>query len=540
MAEYNPNSTPTKGVEWAPALAPGVTLDSGTKVAAMSVLQTVAGQVIANEKVYVGAIPTRQGCYALEVYDNETGVPDITSLATVQIQPNEDVAIGNWTGTPVNSAGNRYQNIDELVLDTSDYISHLSSALLSAYDGRMNGAGLVLTGKRVLAVRWNMAGSCIVGNGAATVAAYTPAGGGANLAFPAFNPLFTTVPTLYTGPWATYNDQTRKPWTIADIAALDAATAYWEIIPVFGAGETEIRVHQVFLDILTITENRLAVGNLNDAASALTQNAWNTAAVLKPDGTAWTKDGAGRHLYTLRRLSATGALVVPGLSNGATPPNPASGFAPTVDPSYGYISAMGAAIPQVFGLVQRTNAPADSVDSQPYTLQVEAKVYSGQSAQQEFSNAAATLYQEIVAMVKPNGAAGDLSIKVKTRAGDVQVGQTITWTAAEVGLLPDAGNGWKVLDRQMSAGGLLAIGTQYYIEFSDATAADDGTGTKYWSILTLDVGDATTGVTAGFGGTTDRGTINGAEADRYDIATKLASIPVPPAGFTATVKEQTL
>ena len=41
----------------------------------------------------------------------------------------------------------------------------------------------------------------------------------------------------------------------------------------------------------------------------------------------------------------------------------ARSFAPTLDPTYGYATVMGSALTPVFGLIQRTTAPAESVDS---------------------------------------------------------------------------------------------------------------------------------------------------------------------------------
>lgn len=539
MADWNPNSTNIKGLEWFPTLTPGVTLDALTKVAAMSVRQT-SGAVIGVERVRLGAIPTRGGLYAVEVYDDESAVP-ADAPATTTFRPNEDVsgvsASAGWVEDDAVTVTTIYDQTDEATLDTTDYTMPVGTTDTAyAYAGRMAVGSGNLTGKRILAIRLVVVTRDGPKPGGGTQMRLGLSLGGVDYYGSAFAPGGSGNPVTASQTWL-YNPSANRPWRIADAELLDTTDEYL-IEATAGRG---CRVYQAYLEVITVTESRIAVGVLNDSGSALTANAYNDVTMTTPTGGAWTKDGAGYHLYTVRRLSDVGALVIPQL-NGPAAPNPARGYSPTLDPTYGYATAMGDPTTPVFGLVQRTTAPADSVDSQPYVAIVEAAVYNGQTAQQEFSGAAATTYTEHKALVKPNAAVGDLLVKLRKRSDSSQVGSTITWTAAEVAALPDAGNGWKLLARQGLVA-LLAGATQYYIEFSDATAADDGTGSgssrKAWSILTLDTGNGF-GETAGFGGTTDAATVNGGEDTQYDIATTVAAVPITPADFATAVADQAL
>lgn len=517
MADWNPNAGGTAGLEWLPHTESSVTLDSATKCACQSMLQT-ASQATGTARVWVAGIPTRGGLYALEVYDNETAVP--SNVTTLTAQPNEDVTLNGWTEDD-GSTTTIYDQIDETTIDVADYIKASSTG---KYYGRLNTGGLSLTGKRILGVQLTIL--------------YTYLGGfvgaiGLNLSGTDYTG--TTVPysltlATRTATWL-YNPSTKAPWTIAQVQALDTTDEWWVSAGVASGGS--LFVYQAYLTVLIADENRIAVGPLDDTASALTANAWNAITLTTPTGGTWTKDGSGRHLYLLRRLNSTGALAVPTLA-GTAAPNPARGFSPTLDPTNGYATEMGDSTPTVFPLIQRTTAPAESVDSQPYKDLLPALVFTGQDAEQEVSNHSSANYKRVRALVKPNSATADLLIKVKRRSDNVQLGATITLTKAAVDACPDEGNGWKAIDETMSSVAALVAATQYYIEFSSASA---GTGTDYWSVVALDTGDQGNGAT--YQGTTDRAVVNGTEADRYDLAVTVASVPTAPSGFAYALGTQT-
>lgn len=528
MSEYNPNATLLRGIEWLPALAPSITLDAPTKIAAMS-LKQVNAQTIGAVRAYVGALPQRGGVYAMEIYNNETAVP--ANFTNAIFRPGSDVSgvansAGFWTDQ-ASGVTNIYNSILGASFNPALYIYNNGGGADTYYRGRMT-IGAALNGKRILSVQLTVVVQRIVTDNNTVVLAGVHIG---STDYYAINtePAFGVVSTLQ-GSFA-YNPSTKQPWTVADLAKFDTTgTGNW-----FVAGNSTpdggVAVFQAYMTVVYADENRLAFGILDDSASALTANAWNASVVLTPTGGAWTKGSTGYHLYTLRRLTSVGSLVVPELDSGVQV-NPARTWLPTLDPTYGYATAMGSALSPVFGILQRTSAPADSVDSQTYVLPVEAHVYNGQAARQEMSAFTVASYTTVKALVKPNTATGNMIVRIKRVSDNVQFGTDVTLTPAAAAALTDQGNGWKLLNLTLGTGASLVGATQYYVEFSDATAGDDGTGTKYWSVLTLD--DITQGDTSGFGGTTDAATINGSRLTRYDIPTTLAGVPLPVTNFAAT------
>lgn len=533
---WNPNSAATKGLEAFLPTGKSFALDSFTKCLGMSLDQTVS-QAIGTVKVPISAIPVRGGRYIVEVYDGEDGVPTGTAgvVTTLTARPNEDVTTTNWNKS---TGANFYGCIDDTPQGDSDYINIYDGVGVYPYVGRMSTGSLSLTGKRIVSVRLK----CYAGN--------STSGGtlqlGLNIAgtdyysgifsgLP-YNPNQVTSANLYTAEWKT-NPATGQAWSIADVQAFDTTDEWSARSP--GGAALSLAIVWMEVDIADVAENRLALGVLDDSTSGLTAGAWNAVTLLTPTAGTWTKDASGRHLYTLRRTSSIGSLVVPLLDGDALAF--ASGWQPTLDSTTGVITAMGDPLTSVFGLIQRTTAPADSVDSIPYVTQVEALVYTGQTAQQEFSNAAAVAYGGVRALVKPNGTAIDLTVKIKKRSDNSQLGSTLTFTAADVAELPDAGGGWKLITDAMSSLATLAAATQYYVEFASAAA---GTGSDYWSVLAYDTWDADN--TGGFGGTTDQATITtslsvaAAEAARYDIPATLSQIPTAPSGADTTLETLTL
>lgn len=530
---WNPNSTSTKGLEAFLPTSKTFALDSATKCLGMSLDQSTS-QAIGTIKVPVLSIPTRGGRYILEVFDGEDGVSsaDAGAVTTLTARPNEDVSIGLWKGTSGDTT-NIYDHIDETVADGSDWIYVLISNGVNTYYGRMSTGSLSLTGKRITAVRL-CAYARPYSSRSASIGQFGLNIGGTDY-FGSYWSMPSNEYVLVSTEW-TANPSTGAPWSIADVQTFDTTNEWSVTNPT--SGPVQIKQAWMEVDTADAADARLAVGVLDDSASGLTAGAWNSVTVTTPTGGTWTKDASGRHLYTLRRTSSSGSLVIP-LLDGAELAF-ASGWRPTLDVS-GYITAMGDARTEVFGLIQRTTAPADSADSQPYVTQVEALVYSGQDAEQEFSNAGVASYGWVRALVKANSATLDLSVKVKKRSDNTQLGATLTFTPAEVAALPDAGGGWREITGTLSSTATLTTGTQYYLEFSSSAP---GTTGDYWSVCTLDTwgsGDA-----YGFGGTTDRALVTlttsdaAAEADRYDLVATLSVAPSALSGGDTAVQTLTL
>lgn len=532
MAEWNPNTTATKGMEWFPHTKGSVTLDSNLKSAAMSLLQTV-GAAIGSAQIYVGAIPVRGGLYVVEAYDNEDAASVFDANTLQRAVPNEDVSGTGATSWQEDDGTTTsiFSEIDESILvgiDYADYITvprPMSPAV--AYRHRYATAGLTLTGRRVLQI--NSAAYVWCGDGATYRTGLNISG------VDYWGPTLQNINQIVNTPHF-FNPGTKLPWRIADAQAFDATDeiAFEGLTP---NGSSFINVYWSELSVQSCPETRLAFGVLNDTASALTPNAWNTVTLTTPTGGTWTKDGSGRHLYVIRRINDTGALTIPYLDSG-TAPNPARSFDTAVDAYQQVVLENGPQLSRVYPIIIRTTAPADSVDSQPYADLVEVIVKNAQTAQQEFSNAATTDYGFMRCLVKPNAASADLLVKIRKRSDSSQVGGTLTITKAVVDALPDAGGGWKLFTGQLASAAALAAATQYYIEYSSTAT---GTGTDYWSVQSVDTASTTAGVTAGFGGTTDRGTINGAaEADRSDVTGTVAVLPTTPTNWTGALGSQNI
>lgn len=186
------------------------------------------------------------------------------------------------------------------------------------------------------------------------------------------------------------------------------------------------------------------------------------------------------------------------------------------------------------------NSPAvlrgagDTADSQPYALLADALVYTGQDAEQEFSDAAADDYGVLQFLVWHDGTpTGDLVVTVKRRSDNVQMGGAFTLTPTEYAELAEVGNGWKRVTGSLASAATLAAATQYYIEFSSTTTSD-----VPWVVQLLDTESQGNAYT--FGGTTDRAVANGAESDDYDLEVTLSTVPDAPTGFAVETETQSL
>lgn len=542
MSNFNPNANATLGLEWHVHRSGLFTLDSKVKAVGMSLVQSTA-QNIGAVRIPLGPLPVRGGNYAVEVFDNETAVASNVLVGVAF--PNEDVS---GVGFPTawheddGTATNIYDQIDEgYPFDLSDYIRLLAGITTpTTYRGRFNTASFVtLTSKRILRVTLGVIG--VLGPWAVGELGLNLSG----VDYPAFQLAGpTTDPYVWTKDYY-LNPSTNAPWTIAEVQAFDSSDE-WYIIGQTLNVWTEIRVYAAFLEVTYCDENRIAVGTLDDTASGLTANDWNAATMTTPTGGTWGKDGSGRHLYVVRRLSDTGAITVPYLAAPDVGPN-ATGWSPTVEATYGYVTAMNDAHERIMGVIVRTTAPADSVDSQPYTRTAPTAVHASNTVDMEFTPGASTNYGFVRFMVNPSGIpdAATLTIKVKRVSNGVQAGGDFDITAAEIRALPSLGDaprpnlgdsqiltyggGWRLVEGQLASVAALSSGVQYQFELT----ADDGSapsGDAPYDCFFVNILDSNgQGNAAGFGSTTDR-----AESDNdLDLAITIATVPTAPANFAA-------
>ena len=524
MAEWNPNSTATKGLEW-PVLFSGAATVPGPYIPCMALRQTVS-EATGTIRIATASRGASGGLYVVEAYDNETAVPaNVTTLAAA---PNEDVSGTGSTAWKEDDGTTTtiYDQIDEAVSDRTDYIFVQAPNTFNRYDGRFNTGGLSLTGKRILAVRLR----CDMR--ALGVSYFN---GGLNLSGVNHQAWFgiTGYNGLLSYTWY-YNPQTKLPWRIADVQALDTSDEFYLEAASSDSGTNGVRVYWVALEVVICDENRLAFGTLDDTAGAVTENAWNTVTLTTPTAGTWTKDGAGYHTYMIRRLNSSGSFSFPfHLSGDDTQANPGRSYWPTLDATYGYATAMGDQQLHLFPMIPRTTGPADSVDAMPYFDIDTASVYNTVNAEQEFSNAAAANYGILRFLVSTGGQATQpLTIQVKRRSDNVQLGATYSLTLAEAETFPAISAGWRIVQVQLSSAAGLAAATQYYIQFSSTTPI-----TNPWSLVFGNTGNV--GNTATFGGTTDRALVEGSELDQYDLYVTLSTIPTTPANFAATLGADT-
>jgi len=532
MANWNPNATATKGLEWFPTYAGAQVIGSNQDVVCESIVQSVA-QAAPSLRVGLGTIGARKGLYAVEVYDNESAVA--AGYAYTFFFPNEDVSRTAGLGGPtwVEDDGTTTNIYDQLgnMYSQANYI-RLASPGSDVYTGRF-ATGTAMTGKRVVSIGI-LARPLIIG--AALMSLGLVIGGVRYTAWSNLNGYDGNQLIFFR--WL-YNPATGLPWTVADANSFDTTNGFFVDGGMYA--DQYLALYGLGMSIDYVDENRLAIGVLDDRADGLAANNWNTVTLTTPTGGAWTKDGTGRHLVLIHRVNNRGSITVPYLSDGSDgalrSPPVATGFFPSLDPLYGYVTAMGAPSSRVYPVEFQTTGPTDSVDGQPYHSQIEARVYGAQRAEQEMSDFAATNYGVVRAAVKPNGALTDLEITMHKRSDSSQVGGAFLLTAAAAAALPDAGNGWKVLRAQIgppSAG--LAPATQYYFQLR--APGEAGTGTRYWSVLALDTLNA--GNVASFGSTTDRAVVNNVEADRYEIPATIATVPTALTGVSAFTSTQTV
>lgn len=559
MADWNPDSTTVKGVQWFPYRESAVVIDSASKAACLVMRQT-SSQAIDTVAVRLGAIPIRGGVFVLEVFDGETPVNALLSTLDVPIaQPNEDVSgtgtsDGQWREDD-DTTTTIYTEIDETTVNDADYIYTVVPAdgTTSTYRGRFNTAGLSLTGKKILGVTLRVR----------TIESTSSSGGfsggsigyGLNISSADYGPGSSSA--LDAEPATTgwheftwyYNPSTKLPWKIADVQALDSTDEFY--LTAYGIQGATVRVSMVELVVFHEAENRIAVGGLDDsgvssfsggvtAGTGLTPDAWNTITVTTPTGGVWTKDGAGYHTFLLRRLSAVGAMEVVTLDSGAAP-NPAYALPDvTLDSPYGRATAAGDAGTALIALAPHTTVgPADSVDGQPYADLIPATVKNGQDAEQEFSNAAAVNYSQVIFLAQPKSATQPLTVRIKRRSDNTQFGGTATIpvslaTTGNVAKVEHLGD-WYRITVNLPSVATLAAATQYYIEFQSTST---GTGDDLWYVAAGD--NEATGEVASFGGTTDRAVVDTVESDNYDLFAVLLVPPSAPGSFAVATSTQSI
>jgi hypothetical protein len=178
-----------------------------------------------------------------------------------------------------------------------------------------------------------------------------------------------------------------------------------------------------------------------------------------------------------------------------------------------------------YGLVLRTTAPADSVDSWPYRMDLADLVLfrsTTGTTGQRFTPASTQTYVGLrLPIVPPASGSSTLTARIFLTGG-AQQGGDFTITADTVRAIAPGGGGVRYVTGFFPAGIPLTLATQYEIRLSVTGSAD-------WVVMAP---DCSLGPTTGFGSTTDGAIINGTHTTTRDMSVNLIRQPSPPTALT--------
>lgn len=558
---YNPNSPLIVGEEWLPTFAGAWDLS----VAPFSqVFRSRSAETINQLKTIqlstLGPTPsggpldpnsTGQDIVLFEVIPKGSEV--LAAVETTRVYPvSADQAVGaGWVKT-AGSNVNVFQDIDEgtAAVSTADWAT-IQSGTLSNYDIRAGSSGYPGT-ERPLRVKVRFWGLAFGANGDNTITV-----GLVHVASGSFyKPPGATIALgglgFYELDMGEINPKTQLPWTPTDIQGFSSGVWAIRLRAAGTSGVTAIIVYAVDLAVVSQpTENRVAFASWVNAIGAtqlpgvLTTTAFGTPA----GGATWAKPASGDFTVVARRPSAplvtysphapTIAYATTNVLTAATGvvPGVLSGY--TRLDNYNRVTSIDFAA-QTSGftvpLLVMTSAPAVSQDSLAYYLANDATHRPGinntQVVTQQFTAPASATFQSVALILYAGAATQPLSVKIKRVSDNVQMGNTVSLTAASVGSVG-------VYGQVVTATGFAAAlvnATRYYIELStaDTTALLSG-----WRAVLL--GDTTlAGGVASFNGTTDTALVGGVAQTNYDMPFQAFTVPTTPAGLTATLQRLAL
>jgi hypothetical protein len=504
--DWDPLSNAVQGLDWPVIREGGTRLDSAVRSAGVLVPST-ATETVTAVSVYMADV-VGDATYNLSVY--EAADLPVGSATTSTYRPNEDgPSIANITGVPVNTVGSRYTNLDETVLSTTDYVT--SATGLGVWDVRANLAAGIGSGAQIVYV----VRVCAVLEVPGGPTAFNTFSGYVNLSGTRYDAGGTTVQASdgrHQVDWEfPVNPLTNSPWTVAEIQALDT-TDEFGVAMISPSPTGGSRIYQMWLEVDHTADIRVGT-----ASQAISETGWATFTL----DASWSKLTATDYIAVIRRTAGSGSLTVVSLDSGDTMPGGHGAYQPAID-RVGIIATLGDLRTEAHPFVMTVGGAA-SADSQPYASRGSALVHTGQSAIQEIT-AGSTAARRWVRVV-----ARSQTIDVPTAPLVLTLSaQTCSFAAA---LIADAPMVWHVLDGVLGGDASLTSAVQYDLTASCTAASGAGWEVAYLDTLTPPV----SADTAGFGGTTDRGEVNGGgEANSVDLAVVYGTVPTAPAGFTAT------
>jgi len=586
MVDFNPNFPETFGLEWL------VTRDHKSRVFAgspgrMMRLRSTGAETIGALKLSaaVNPISTASVPTLIDVFeegDEFTALPKVARLL-----PNSDNTNEGWT-TQAGSSSNLFQSIDEAttkwpnpadtnyiqsITPLTSYIAGVNASLFNSGGAAENGrifwvsVGAILaanTGFRKMSVALLIDGT-----------GYAPAAGGQRDVH--------GFGQIYDFWWGELNPATSLPWTPSDIAKFDTESDWGIVVRTSQAASAALHPRVVALSLnvhYQNTENRAAVGvwrRPEDIGEERLLNVTTDALRTMPSGAAnWSKLTNTNYLFFWRQSispSEYGAVVAddvrwngavqdlgpagqpPGMvyplhHSGVAPP-PATGLASDSIPydQFGRPQvAFDAAVPGLgtlggpiltqngaaYGLVPVAlvgSLPVDSVDSQPYRLDIADLVTfrSGTGTTgQRLTPASTQSYLGVrFPIIPPTSPDGTLTVKVHRQSDGVQIGGSFTITADACRALPAASQGIRYVSGFLGSGASLTGSTQYEIRFTTDTTAN-------WTVFAP---DCSLGPSTGFGGTSNGALIAGSHQTSRDMCVTLIRQPDAPTGVTAAVFE---
>lgn len=517
--DYDP-TTGRFGVDWPVLRQAGVRLDHASKAAAGAIPSTATETVTTATLPLVDIVGTPT--LILDVYDPATPTG---ALTTTTYRPNEDAsapAITNaatFVGSPTNTAGNRYQNIDEATLDTADYLDFNSGATTpgtGTYGFRVASAAGFGAGSQTVSevrVKAIITRTLTISYSSVTYALYYNNG---STEYLFGTPQSFGVVTL-TGQTITFstttNPATGRPWTEAEVQAFDSTANFRLLITPTNQGDRS-QIFQVFAEV--DWRNNPLIGT---AQASPTGAGWWTFPFLSPlskvNGTPWR--------WVLRRDTASaGSAVVPLFDSDETSPFGWTTYKPTLDGS-GVVTAWGDSSTAVMPLIMIVGGVAGA-NSLPYFGLFHLDIATGSTSSQEITLSGTTTIgwvRTAISAQSVNGPSAPLLLKVKTSAGVLQATATI-----DPSVIADAPTTPRAVDATLDTAVSLVAG-QYRIEASSTAPAGEG-----WTVPALWTSGQSNA--ASFGGTTDVATIAGTESADFDLAMVFGTVPTAPAGFTLT------
>lgn len=519
MPNWNPSSPDTLGLQWPVHSDGGFVIDSDAKAAAVRLPSTVA-ETLDAVWVYLPFV-TRPSRYTMEVFDAGAEVP--TDRQVSKFLPTVDKIKEN-VEAETGSTLDLWRKLAKL--DLPEDINTLVNYIRRRPDQNRKqryianfSTGTALAGRRVVEVRLVMSGNSKVGQISEA------------LLFDGFNYITLGKGQLRPSEFnrklnrlvfeiGKINPYTNLSWLVNEVQGFSSS---------LGAGldflaVKEARLHQLYLEVEHVAENRKAVGT-----TTISEPGWNRFDLSTADRSAnWSKP-LGTHTYLLRRLTGRGALTWGYLESAESNPFGAVGL-------YGENRREGTVrnlreelrtVPAI-SLEGISTGPYVSQDSQNYAEHRVARVFTGREARQRFTAPSSAAYGLVTLLIRTASVTmvAGLTVRVRRVSDNVALGGTATILPTSLADLPEV-NGWRRWKIALTSPAELVAGTAYYLQLtSTATGSELGAGRDAW-----EVGYLTTlgqGSNHSFGSTTEHATVDGVANLDADLPITIATVPLPP------------